>query len=201
MSPFSDIMTHLKKTHNKTLLILIAYAWAVNSTRPPTVKRVHVPSSYNEEVLAAIQFNYDLLAKANIKNDPPLFTSESAIVLDHDRVIWTWDKIYGKLREICITSKKGNLLELDQKEGKNVCAFFPLLMCSATFFLVQNDIEESFVGDAASFLDDEMIFKISKKERVDIHKVWEKEGKSLNESSSKSEEDDERESSEESESE
>ena len=68
-------------------------------------------------------------------------------------------------------------------------------------FPAQYDIEQSFVGDAASFLDDEMMFKNLKKERVDISKVWEREEKRLNESSSESEEDDESESSDESESE
>ena len=89
---FSDVLTLLRKSHNKTLCILIAYAWAVNSTRPPTVKPVHVPDAYNEEVLAAIQFNYDQLIKAN-KTDTPLFTPERAI--DSEQ-IWTWKQFKDK---------------------------------------------------------------------------------------------------------
>jgi len=197
---FSGIMTQLKKTHNKTLMILIAYAWTVNSTRPPTVKPVHVPQAYKEEVLAAIQFNYDLLVKANI-TDPPLFTSESGITLNSVNVIWTWDKIYGKLREIRTTSKKGICWNWTEKKGRMFVHYFSVYNVFCKVFPAQYDIEQSFVGEVASFLDDEMMFKNSKKEIVDISKVWEREEKRLNESSSESEEDDESDSSDQSESE
>ena len=191
---FSGIMTQLKKTHNKTLMILIAYAWTVNATRPPTVTPVHVPQAYKHEVLAAIQFNYNLLVKANI-------TSESGIALDSVNVIWTWDKIYGKLREVRTTSKRGICWNWTEKKGRMFVHYFSVYNVFCKVFPAEYDIEQSFVGDTASFLDDEMMFKNLKKDRVNISKVWEREEKRLNESSSESEEVDESESGDESESE
>ena len=180
---FSDVLTLLRKSHTKTLCILIAYAWAVNSTRPPTVKPVHVPDAYNEEVLQAIQFNYDQLIQAN-KTDTPLFTPERAV--DSEQ-IWTWKKIYGRLREIRTTTRKGICWNWTDKREKMFVHYFSVYNVFCNIL----PPDDSFVGETKSFLDDDMMFNNSTTNKVDIRKVWKEEEKRLVEPSSDSDDESE----------